>query len=266
MNQTAVIKDLAYGPDPRHRADVYLPAAPNGAGVLLAHGGGWWMGDKSMETHLASALADAGYVTAAINYRLADGAAGANLFPTQADDVSAALDWFAAGPHRAPSGRYAAMGGSSGGNLAVEAAIRHSIPAVSWSGLLDLEGFMASHADAIPRQAIIDAGAQPGGIDQGGPDPAYYKWLVLNLLGGDLSRLHEATPSSRVGPATGPMFLANSLAELVPAGEAPRLALALVEAGIPAETMILAGSRHAEGYFTDAMPAALAFLGRNLGV
>ncbi|MDR2373265.1 MAG: alpha/beta hydrolase [Bifidobacteriaceae bacterium] len=135
-----VERDLAYGPDPRQRLDAYHPAAPNGAMILMIHGGGWWQGDKSKEAAVARRLADAGYLVAVPNYRFADGRRGVNLYPAQVEDVLAALAFARA---RGPEvRRVGAFGGSSGGNLALEVAIARGVPAASWSGLLDLAGFI----------------------------------------------------------------------------------------------------------------------------
>jgi acetyl esterase/lipase len=250
--------DIPYGSDPVQRLDLYTPAKSQRAAILDIHGGGWWMGDKAKEAPMAQFLTQAGYLVAVPNYRLADGRN--NLFPTQADDVSLALDWLR-GQTSVPVG---AFGASSGGNLAVEVAIRHGIPAASWSGLFDLEGFMRRHGETTPHRVVPGAQVASAGIDQGGPDPGYYKWLVLNLLGADLAKLHEATPMYRVTPQTGPMFLAGSLRELVPATDITTLATALVEANAPVETLVLAGSRHGEGYRADAADPTLEFLARNL--
>ncbi|MDR1118385.1 MAG: alpha/beta hydrolase [Bifidobacteriaceae bacterium] len=274
-------RDLAYGPDPMHRLDVYHPPAPNGAMILLIHGGGWWQGDKSKEEGLARRLADAGYLVVAPNYRFATGAATAggaanpagaadaatgqtrqNLYPAQVEDVLAALDWAMQSPLNFH--KVGAIGGSSGGNLALEVAIARGVPAVSWSGLLDLAGFMERHGDAAPHPAVIDASTPGAAIDQGGPDPGYYKWLLFNLLGPGLEGLDRATPIGRIDPATGPVLMANSMDELVPREEPLIAAKALADAGVPSRVLLFEGARHATGYLEDALPETLRFFGHYL--
>ncbi|MDR2347520.1 MAG: alpha/beta hydrolase [Bifidobacteriaceae bacterium] len=254
-----VERDIAYGPDPRNRLDAYYPPAPNGAMILQIHGGGWWQGDKSKEEGLARRFAGAGYLVVAPNYRFADGASGraANLYPTQVGDVLRALDWAETSGLRFK--RFGAFGGSSGGNLAFEVAIARGAPAASWSGLLDLAGFMARHGDAAPHQVMIDEAAPGAAIDQGGADPGYYKWLLFNLLGPDLEKLVEATPIRRISQTTGPVLLANSMAELVPKEEPLLAASALVAAGVPARVLLFEGARHATGYLEDALEETLRF-------
>src|SRR4051812_32255790 len=43
-----VIRNIAYGPDPAQRLDVYRPArAENAPVIFMVHGGGWMRGDKA---------------------------------------------------------------------------------------------------------------------------------------------------------------------------------------------------------------------------
>jgi hypothetical protein len=138
-------------------------------------------------------------------------------------------------------------------------AVRHAMPAVSWSGLLDLEGFVHSHPDTQPHLRTPRQDAA-GLIDQGGPDPGYYLWLVRNLLGGDMTRLAQATPLNRIDANTGPLFLAGSLEELVPAEEPLKAAAAATRHGVPSRVLMLEGSRHGQAYMDAAMACTLEFL------
>lgn len=119
---TQVLLDVAYGPDPKQRLDVYVPEASSGKrrAVLLMHGGGWVSGDKGAYGSIARADAARGVVAVAANYRLADGQA-ANMWPAQLDDARAALAWV-----RAHADEFAideqgicVSGNSAGGQLAV---------------------------------------------------------------------------------------------------------------------------------------------------
>ncbi|MDR3107983.1 MAG: alpha/beta hydrolase [Bifidobacteriaceae bacterium] len=264
---TAIAKvdhDLTYGSDPRHRLDLYYPARANGALLLAIHGGGWFQGDKAKVVTVATRLSDAGYLVAAPNYRFADGQSGANLYPAQVDDLLAAVDWLRASALSFDRERIGALGGSSGGNLAFELALSLGLPGVSWSGLIDLAGFMARHGDAEPHKVVIDDSAPSATIDQGGADPGYYKWLLFNLLGPGLDGLDVATPISRITPYTGPMFFANSMDELVPREEIMIAGAALAHAGVPVRTVLLEGQRHADGYIDDVFEESLRFLAHYL--
>ncbi|MDR1293467.1 MAG: alpha/beta hydrolase, partial [Bifidobacteriaceae bacterium] len=168
MTASHISRDLAYGPDPLHRLDLYRPHGAVRAAIVDIHGGGWWTGDKAHEVGLASALVRAGYLVAVPNYRLADGAARLNLYPTQVDDISSVLAWLYASDIDFDRAHVATVGSSSGGNLAAEVAIRHGLPAVAWSGLFDLDGFVTDHPDTVPRRLDVDPQAGPTEIDQTG--------------------------------------------------------------------------------------------------
>jgi acetyl esterase/lipase len=72
-----IIKDVNYLPDSRtEKADIYLPQRADeivSPAVVLIHGGGWFGGDKAKKTReasIAEVLAQNGYVSMSINYRL----------------------------------------------------------------------------------------------------------------------------------------------------------------------------------------------------
>lgn len=98
-------------------ADVFMPA--NGRQthpcLLLVHGGGWHNGDKTKFRALAIALAKKGFVTAAIEYRLAE----ESPFPAAVYDCFAAVRYFRANASRfgIDGDRIGAVGGSAGGHL-----------------------------------------------------------------------------------------------------------------------------------------------------
>lgn len=113
-----VLRDLAYGSDPRQRLDVYLPQSPRNAPVILmVHGGAWRTGDKAMSRvvdNKAARWLTRGVIFVATNYR---------LLPTppleQARDVARALAFAqaeAAGWGGDPAA-FALMGHSAGAHL-----------------------------------------------------------------------------------------------------------------------------------------------------
>lgn len=86
-----VERDIAYGPDPAMRFDVYRPPNVLGARVIfMVHGGGWRNGDKAYANvveNKAPHYTSRGYVFISTNYRLGPG-------PTpldEADDVARAV-------------------------------------------------------------------------------------------------------------------------------------------------------------------------------
>lgn len=69
-----VLRDIAYGPDPLQRFDVYAPPQANDAPVIfMVHGGGWRHGDKRAQTVVENKVArwvPKGAILVSVNYRL----------------------------------------------------------------------------------------------------------------------------------------------------------------------------------------------------
>ena len=117
---TRALRDVAYGDDPRQRYDIYLPAQPQHAPVILfVHGGGWANGNKDnpgVVENKAAYWLPKGYILISTNYRMRPDTAPLD----QARDVARAL---AAVQRRAPEwqgdgSRVLLMGHSAGAHLA----------------------------------------------------------------------------------------------------------------------------------------------------
>jgi acetyl esterase/lipase len=119
---TAITRDLAYGPDARHRLDVFttVPAAPSNGGLpvlVFVHGGGFVMGDKRMPDlpfyeNIGNFAVTEGYVGVTMTYRLAP----AHPWPAGSEDVAAAVRWLKAniGSHGGDPRRIFLLGQSAG--------------------------------------------------------------------------------------------------------------------------------------------------------
>ena len=138
--------DLPYGPDPRHRVDLF-PAANARGTLVFIHGGYWRSLDKSMFSWLAASWVAAGVNVAMPNYRLCSAVRIEDIV----QDAIAAANWVALnGPaHGVSTDRMVVSGHSAGGHLtaAIFAAPREQLqfdPArivggVPISGLVDFE-------------------------------------------------------------------------------------------------------------------------------
>lgn len=97
--------------------DLYRPKTGNGPfpAIVFIHGGGWYKGDPISYTAMAQQLADKGYVTLNIFYRLAGEAA----FPAAIYDCKSAVRWARAHAQtfRIDPDRMGSVGGSAGGHL-----------------------------------------------------------------------------------------------------------------------------------------------------
>jgi acetyl esterase/lipase len=91
----SVTRNLAYAIPVNHEGarevlylDLHQPTHPNGAAIVLAHGGGFTGGDKAEQEATARRLAANGYVVANINYRLRSNFVGfGNISPDAVNTV-----------------------------------------------------------------------------------------------------------------------------------------------------------------------------------
>lgn len=192
-----------YGADAMQKMDIYLPAGRSTAStkvIVLIHGGGWSGGDKNDYAPYLDTLKKRlpGYAIFNINYRLAAGAS--NLFPTQENDVKAAIEYIY--NKRAEfkiSEKFVLLGNSAGAHLSLLHAYKYASPVkikavVDFYGPTDLVdmynnpasifappnliagvvgGTPASHATLYQQSGpinFVDAQSPPTIILQGGVD------------------------------------------------------------------------------------------------
>jgi acetyl esterase/lipase len=158
-------RDVAYGPDPRHRLDLYLPKGGAGAHrrktLVFIHGGGWQRGDKDRYRFLGRAYAKAGYVAVLINYRLYPQA----RFPAFVEDAARAIGWVRANVRRygGDPGRIYLMGHSAGAHIAALLALdphylrAAGVPRRAIGGLIGLAGPYVFHPRQVRRLVPIFA-------------------------------------------------------------------------------------------------------------
>ena len=243
------------------KLDVYWPAiwAPNRPAMVLVHGGAWSGGDKGSMEWMGRQLAAYGYVTVAINYRLAS----ATPWPAEIQDVQAAIRFVRS--RAAASGidpaRVGILGDSAGGNLAAlaGAAGRGSWSAdarvkavVSFSGIHDLNTLLPQVAGDPARSWLGTAVAN------------YTRCPVLSLTPACVGARWVASPVNHLDPTDPPNLIFNSTAELTPLLQATVLETALRTAGVPVERTTYVGNEHGQRLFDDGLAQTLAFLGRNL--
>lgn len=95
---TSITRDESYGPDERHRLDLFTSAGRKDAPVLLfVHGGGFVAGDKRTPglpfyDNVGDFAVRSGFVGVTMTYRLAP----AHPWPAGSEDVAAAVSWLRA--------------------------------------------------------------------------------------------------------------------------------------------------------------------------
>jgi acetyl esterase/lipase len=102
--------------------DLYLPKQADGTNpvAVYIHGGGWTKGSRRMGRFICQPLAQRGYVTASIDYRLAQEAG----WPAQIQDCQAAVQWLEENiaEYGGDPRKMVVTGGSAGGQLALSLA------------------------------------------------------------------------------------------------------------------------------------------------
>lgn len=95
---TQITRDLSYGPDERHRLDIFKQDGVSGAPVLVfVHGGGFVMGDKHTDgspfySNVGDFAARNGMIGVTITYRLAPD----SMFPSGPEDLKLVVEWLRA--------------------------------------------------------------------------------------------------------------------------------------------------------------------------
>lgn len=140
-----VVRDLAYGDDPRQRFDVYAPPGAHAAPVILmVHGGAWRLGDKAMRNVVENKVAywvPRGFVVISVDYRMLPD----TLPLAQAGDVARALAAAQrrAGEWGADPSRFVLMGHSAGAHLVTlltaEPGLAAAQGARPWRGTVSLD-------------------------------------------------------------------------------------------------------------------------------
>ena len=154
--------NVAYGSDPQQKMDLYLPAGRTDTTrlIVLVHGGAWVEGDKADFTTYVATLQQRlpGYAIANINYRLAT--ASSNKFPTQENDMKAAVDYLAqkSGDLHI-SQKFVLLGASAGGHLSLLQAYKYTNPrikaVISFFGPTDMTALHNAYAGNTLNQIGI---------------------------------------------------------------------------------------------------------------
>lgn len=113
---------IPYGPDDRHRLDVFAPERrASGPIVLFLYGGAWTSGDRSTYEFVGTALAARGITTVIADYRLHPQV----RFPGFVEDAARAYGWVDRHLARVDGGRRPVflMGHSAGAHIAALLAV-----------------------------------------------------------------------------------------------------------------------------------------------
>lgn len=174
-SDAAAMREIAYGPDPAQRFDVYLPAQSKGAQTIFyVHGGGWRRGDKAMRGLIEAKQkrwTAAGAIVISTNYRMLPDADPLEQARDLARAVAKAQETVAS-LGGDPNG-FVLMGHSAGahlvGLLAASPAMVRQFRVKPWRASVLLDG------GAIDTEATMQGRNLPLFDNAFGKDPAYWR-------------------------------------------------------------------------------------------
>ena len=219
--------NVSYGNNAQQVMDIYLPAGRNIDStkvIVIIHGGAWTEGDKSEYNSLVFKLQGRfpTYAIVNLNYRLAS--AMGNYFPTQENDVKAAIDMLM--QKRSEyliSEDFVLFGASAGAHLALLQAYKQTIPKVKV--VVDLFG--PTDMTAL-YNSITDPTVQIGMQFLMGGTPAANPQLYFS-----------SSPINYVTPQTPPTIIFHGdLDAVVPLAQSIALKDKLDAEGVPHELKI----------------------------
>ncbi len=254
------ISNVSYGTDPAQKMDVYLPANRSVAAtkvMVLIHGGGWTTGDKadffSFTDSLKKRLPD--YAIFNINYRLSTGAV--NLFPTQENDVKAALQFIVdKSADYVIGNKFVLTGASAGAHLSMLQGFKYTLPVkpraiVSFFGPGDLTDMYNNPAGGNTSLTLA-LGFVIGATPVSNPS------LYIN-----------SSPVSFIGAGSPPTMLLHGDADpVVSPSQSLTIKNKLAAAGVTQQYILYPGKHHGDDWdaatYTNAFNNIQAFLAANV--
>jgi acetyl esterase/lipase len=225
--------NVSYGSDSLQKMDVYLPAGRSKDStkvIVLIHGGAWIEGDKrdfaSFLAVLQQRLPE--YAIFNINYRLASQTA--NHFPTQEEDVKAAMNFINSKRNEyLVSDKWVLLGASAGAHLALLQSYKYATPVkpkavVSLFGPTDLAAMYNSST-------------------------SFYQWALSILIGGtptgNQSAYDQSSPVFFVTAQSPPTLLLHGGSDaLVPISQSVTLHAKLQQAGVTTQLVTYPNEGH----------------------
>src|SRR5215207_3173684 len=249
----AVVRDVAYGTDPKQRFDVYAPkGARNAPVVVMVHGGAWRIGDKRSRGVVGKKVARwsrDGIVVISVNYRMLPGTDPVE----QARDVARAL---AAAQQRMSEwggdpAKVVLMGHSAGAHLVAllgaNPSLAMSLGAQPWLGTVILDSAALDIVQTMTRPHLP---------------------LYTRAFGANRDFWREASPYHHLAAGAKPMLIVCSSLRRDSCPAASRFAARATSLGVRTEVLPVAKSHAAidselgaPGAYTEAVNTFLRTLG-----
>lgn len=210
--------DIAYGPDPRQKLDLYRPDTPraDGKAVIFFYGGSWDSGRKGDYLFVAQALTAGGYTVVIPDYRLYPEV----RFPAFVEDGAQAVRWTS---DRVGSGKLFVVGHSAGAHIAL--MLMTNTPYLQAAG--------------------VDRNALPGVVGLSGP----YDFLpltsakLIDIFGGANNPDMEAITFAKA-PLPPALLIHGTADDIVYPRNSEHLAAAWRKAGAPVELKLYPDVNH----------------------
>ena len=230
----ASIFNIAYGSDPKQVFDIYLPegrSTTNTKVMFLFHAGSWSGGDKADFLFYIDSLRKylPGYAFVNVNYRLAN--FNANKFPTQENDIKAAVDFVIdKAAEYAISDDVVMLGASAGAHLALLQAYKYT--------------------ETVRAKAVVSFFGPTDLIDMynhpANPQIPYWIQVLLGGTPASNSEMYKASsPVNFVNEESAPTLIFQGGKDpLVSAGQANLLKKKLDASGVPNQLVVYANEGH----------------------
>ena len=207
--------------------------------IVVVHGGGWLKGDKTKFRALAQALAQRGFVTAAIEYRLG----GEAKFPAAIHDCNAAVRWLRANSekYRIDADRIGAVGGSAGGHLVGLMATASHLKDLQGSG--GNETFSSEIQAAVVMAGPMELATGPvAEKSRNQPEKSNSNQWLGKTVDEDLKLYQFASPYTHLSEKTAPMLFMTGELDLPERNALTRKKLR--ELGVAAELKVYHQGKH----------------------
>ena len=241
----------------RRLMDVFVPDAPNGAGILFIHGGGWQGGTKESWHPVMEHFCGLGYVCATAQYRLCPEVTLVGII----EDVRLAMSFMRehAEAWGFDAGRVAAYGSSAGGHLVGLLATIRPDDDLGVTDELALR-------DTVPQAIVaINPALSLSRLDQ--------KWVPAQMLSDWPPTAGSPSPEERLRGGEPPhLIVVGDRDDITPLPMQEAAVTALQGHGVSVELVVIPGATHGAFYGVTseyqqlALPHIEGFLAKALGM
>lgn len=244
------------------KLDIAMPSKGTGPfpALICIHGGGWVRGDRTQMSQTVRALAQAGYVTVSIDYRLAP----KSRFPAPVEDCKAAVRWLRAKAqnYHIDKNNIGVLGFSAGAHLACMLGVTQKSD--------KLEGTSGYEGQSSEVQAVVSFFG-PTDLTYQGFNQTVKNDNLIPLLGASFERApniyRRASPLLYVRKGAPPfLFFHGTNDAIVPLKQSQDMVKRLEAVGSPAKLITMDNQGHGWGgdKLIDSLKQMVLFFDKTL--